>query len=166
MYCISCGTEIPDNSAFCLACGTKTPEVAEVNVNVEVVHDEQSIATGVRKGLRQKEIAESSFNFLVTESMILSAILFICLWVGPLSFGWSLLIAFLSAVAFIIIWHIKFLNIVLTVICSLGWGFVVCAIASFFIHNGFICIAIALIAAVLLFFLHLGHVENIKDDIS
>lgn len=166
MYCINCGTKIPDNSAFCLACGAKTPEVAEVNVNVEVTHDEQSIATGVRKGLRQKEIIDSSYRFLGTESLILSLILFICLWVGPLNFGWSLLIGAISSVVFAVMWRIKCLNIALMLICSLLWGFVACGVASIFVHNGFICVAIALVMAVLLFFSHLGHVRNIKNDIS
>ncbi len=166
MYCINCGTEIPDNSAFCLACGVKTPEVAEVNVNVEVTNDEQSIATGVRKGLRQKEIIDSSYSFLATESLILSLFLFICLWVGPLNFVWSLLIGVISFVMSAVMWRIKLLNIALMLICSIGWGFVACGIASIFVHNGFICVAIALVVAVLLFFAHLGHVRNIKNDIS
>ena len=46
-YCISCGTQIPDESLFCLSCGAKqeTPEVTETADTTPIAEVEETVET-------------------------------------------------------------------------------------------------------------------------
>ena len=64
MFCINCGTKLPDGAKFCMACGTK---VVCVDVNsVEVIVQDQAtdvIKKGTKEKLIEFEIAEEEVRF-------------------------------------------------------------------------------------------------------